>query len=929
MSVLSNAFFRSIFFGLLFFRLQVFFAVLLTASTVAGAPSLTVTGINAGDFCAGETLVGATVEDPSGVDRVEFSIQRYDGIHSDGTWALRLRHVDQQKQNAAGDQLTSSPALSVGSNPAYVAHGAFSYTIGGTTYNKSPNLVGISPGSDVPVYLKWATVAFDIGTDGIVHAISAPQNTTTGYSSMEDAIADLPNPADEHARMGTVSVFRAKAFTFGTTSLRDTNPTNSITLDSALTWHLPSYPYPNGSYSVRTHAYSKDSSSTFEDVNIVVDNPVIGKGCTNGYVIDDDCDGYGVGSQLGPDGDDTDVQINVSETVTAAYPDIPAFLAAKGLTGILRYVVIDAENGNDSNGEISSSYETAASTAYRTWNGCRASLMPGDCVIFRQGTYPERFMNAYPAKSGTVSNPIYLIAYPGETATLSGGGMQLSSGSSGIGSNLVVDGMGGGLVVTGSASRQGDGITFGGGKNITVRELEICNIGRGSHSSSSMSNIVFERNVVHHTAVEHLIYWGARDHPPSGRTPNSDLFFRENILYASVANGFQHNGKVSNMILEKNIIHSISATQILLMQGGQDITIQNNVMFGGLYPIAIWFYGGYCMGTGTSAMPSGGLNVFDMTDLLIVNNTFHKARFQLSGNPEHRNEHTMIRWRCGADFTAPAWLPNHAYDQQDGSTCAVDRARNQWAAPTSGVENCTYAVMTAGTSGNIEPDWSGATYSGATVTDGTVTWVAFCKPSISNHVVRNNIIYTEGTRANEAIFMIGNDDFLQAITIENNLLFNQYRNDPQASAMLLPDSSKLSFADFESYSANWRNNSWADPLLVASEPTWAPYPWLYDLITHGDSPAKGLGTSAGMPAADIRGAIRGGYDAGAYNLSSGIVPGDINGDSIVNLDDTITALQVATGATPLSVNIDADVNGDGMIGVEDAITTLQIIATQP
>lgn len=70
---------------------------------------------------------------------------------------------------------------------------------------------------------------------------------------------------------------------------------------------------------------------------------------------------------------------------------------------------------------------------------------------------------------------------------------------------------------------------------------------------------------------------------------------------------------------------------------------------------------------------------------------------------------------------------------------------------------------------------------------------------------------------------------------------------------------------------------------------------------------------------------QGRFDIGAYEVVEGVVPGDINNDLTVNLEDPITALQVSAGSTH-SVNLDADVNGDGVIGVEDAIVILQIIA---
>ncbi|HDI06582.1 MAG TPA: hypothetical protein ENF39_01090, partial [Candidatus Aenigmarchaeota archaeon] len=54
-------------------------------------------------------------------------------------------------------------------------------------------------------------------------------------------------------------------------------------------------------------------------------NP-IGKGCTNAFYIDKDCDGYGVASPLGVDADDNDPEVNTPETVIAKYGTLENFL---------------------------------------------------------------------------------------------------------------------------------------------------------------------------------------------------------------------------------------------------------------------------------------------------------------------------------------------------------------------------------------------------------------------------------------------------------------------------------------------------------------------------------------------------------------------------------------------------------------------------
>jgi hypothetical protein len=60
---------------------------------------------------------------------------------------------------------------------------------------------------------------------------------------------------------------------------------------------------------------------------------------------------------------------------------------------------------------------------------------------------------------------------------------------------------------------------------------------------------------------------------------------------------------------------------------------------------------------------------------------------------------------------------------------------------------------------------------------------------------------------------------------------------------------------------------------------------------------------------------------------SGVTPGDINNDHVVNLADAILAIKVVAGqAVSSQVYRDADVNGDGKIGMAEAIYIMQKVA---
>ena len=57
-----------------------------------------------------------------------------------------------------------------------------------------------------------------------------------------------------------------------------------------------------------------------------------------------------------------------------------------------------------------------------------------------------------------------------------------------------------------------------------------------------------------------------------------------------------------------------------------------------------------------------------------------------------------------------------------------------------------------------------------------------------------------------------------------------------------------------------------------------------------------------------------------------VLLGDVNGDTLVNLTDTILSLQSLAGSLQNSISIEADVNKDGKIGLEEAINDLQVIS---
>ena len=146
----------------------------------------------------------------------------------------------------SGNYLVTQPTLAIGSDTSAVSNLAFYYSIGGTVCYKAAVAAGTEPGNDVVPQGKFGAVAFDIGVNGTIDAVEAPDNAT-GYASALLAAAALPAPAADHARMGYVTATKSDGtFTFGTTALNAANSTvaytDYLTVFNAATTVTPASP---------------------------------------------------------------------------------------------------------------------------------------------------------------------------------------------------------------------------------------------------------------------------------------------------------------------------------------------------------------------------------------------------------------------------------------------------------------------------------------------------------------------------------------------------------------------------------------------------------------------------------------------------------------------------------------------------------------
>ena len=264
----------------------------------------------------------------------------------------------------------------------------------------------------------------------------------------------------------------------------------------------------------------------------------IGKGCTNAYYIDKDCDGYGVASPLGPDADDNDPEVNTPQTVIAKYGNLTNFLHHLGYYPDRVFYI--ATDGNDDTGEVNN-----INRPYKTWETVNSLLQPGDAVIFREGNYNYLGNYAIPCSNlnGTADKPIIIMTYPGEKVIIDAisAGIQVWESS-----YLTFDG----FILDNTENNLGNGLNMHLANNIVFRNIEAKHHSIGFKAAQDLHNILTEGCVFHDNIYSHGVYLGARD------LPNSNLTLRNCIIYRNGRHGIQHNGRVTNLVLENNIIHS-------------------------------------------------------------------------------------------------------------------------------------------------------------------------------------------------------------------------------------------------------------------------------------------------------------------------------------------------------------------------------------
>jgi parallel beta-helix repeat protein len=346
----------------------------------------------------------------------------------------------------------------------------------------------------------------------------------------------------------------------------------------------------------------------------------IGGGCTNAFYIDNDCDGYGAGSPLGPDADDNDPAINTVKTFTNKYRNPNSFLNHLGHK--VKNVHYISTDGRDESGDMNN-----IEKPFATWGKVKKLLSPGDCAIFRGGEYRIRWGMDISGLKGTAEQPIVIMAYPGEKVIID----DLSGGVGAAGPSgcafVIIDGF---VLDNTRNTGRGNGIGLHltvQAHNIVFKNIEARNWASGVHAMCDLRDIIFESCVFHDNRTSHGIYLGARE------IPNNNLFVKNCIIYQNGMHGFQHNGRVTNLLLENNIIHSNTMGGVSLLNGVSNSIFRNNLIFNNnRQGIIFYLYDS----------PMKGIQPYDQINNLIINNTIWIGRYRWKGDGEEPSDHSSI-----------------------------------------------------------------------------------------------------------------------------------------------------------------------------------------------------------------------------------------------------------------------------------------------
>jgi len=347
----------------------------------------------------------------------------------------------------------------------------------------------------------------------------------------------------------------------------------------------------------------------------------IGGGCTNAFYIDNDCDGYGVGSPLGPDADDNDPAVNTAKTFTNKYRNAKSFLDHLGYK--LRNIYYISTEGRDESGEINN-----IERPFATWKKVKKLLKPGDGAIFRGGEYQIRWGITISGLKGTAEQPIVIMTYPGEKVNIDDISVGVGAAGPAGCAFVIIDGF---VLDNTRSPGRGYGIELHltvQGRNIVFRNIEARNWSAGVHAMCDLHDLSFENCIFHDNKTSHGVYIGAR------QIPNDNIFVRNCIVYRNGRHGFQNNGRITNLVLENNIIHSNTMGGVSLLQGVSHSILRNNLIFNNnRQGVIFYLYDDPII---------KGIQSYDQTNNLVINNIIWIGRYKWKGDGEEPGDHSSV-----------------------------------------------------------------------------------------------------------------------------------------------------------------------------------------------------------------------------------------------------------------------------------------------
>jgi hypothetical protein len=328
--------------------------------------------------------------------------------------------------------------------------------------------------------------------------------------------------------------------------------------------------------------------------------------CTTATVIDLDCDGYGVGSSLGPDADDGDPSVNTAASMIAKYDPVnrdpfaalQTFLPQRRGYHPLHYVFI-APNGEDSTCAVNNINLPCA-----TFAKANALAVAGDAVMWRAGTYS--YTNPLSGKSGTPTHPMIYMAYPGEKAILSwkvaSDGVSMDAQS-----YWILDG----LVITQTANL-GAGIHYVQSNNVysgTIVNTETMGWYDGAFLQNGLNNLTIQASAIHDSQGEHNVYVGCSNLTCPSLTVSGNLLYNTTGIH-----NLHLNGRFPGALIEGNTFYGAIGDCLALQMGVSGSTVQNNICHT-VVSAAIWLIDYF-----ETSDPSIGC--YDQNYNLVRNNTF-------------------------------------------------------------------------------------------------------------------------------------------------------------------------------------------------------------------------------------------------------------------------------------------------------------------